>query len=187
MRPQIVCRQRVHRAERPFSAVTFVPFFLFLEFDFLKNVFYYQQRRVDYVSSAEFPTPTSLAFSARHFFCSQPFSRQKNPMGCFPYLLNLVKYILFTSMNHYAGPLEGRLFASSCPFVVLGWPSKSARTGFETKESLWSYLEAGSRSDPKAIFARAYEFVEGKWHRIPPLPTYLNRHETHTHLHSHDV
>jgi hypothetical protein len=80
-------------------------------------------------------------------------------------------------MNSFSGPLDGHAFTAELPFIVIGWPSKSAVTTFETKVALWNYLEAASRRDPDAILARAYEFTGKRWERMPALPTYLSRRQ----------
>jgi hypothetical protein len=80
-------------------------------------------------------------------------------------------------MNHYSGLLDGHTFTAGKPFVVMAWPSKSAVTAFDSKLAAWNFLEAASRHDPTAVFARVYEFTSGRWERIPSLPTYLTKLE----------
>jgi hypothetical protein len=80
-------------------------------------------------------------------------------------------------MHSYFGHLEGRHLAAEKPIIVLGWPLSSSICSFDSKIAAWNYVEAAARHDRLAIFARVYEHTQDHWHRIPSLPTYLQKLE----------
>jgi hypothetical protein len=97
--------------------------------------------------------------------------------GSPPHSMSRARCGIGYDMTLFSGPLDGHAFASDKPFVILGWPSKNAVRSFASKREVWSHLDAASRTDKRAIFARVYEFHDGVWHRIPAQPTYLQRLE----------